>query len=197
MTRTKKSPLARRLGVWQRKKARSKFFWPVLALSAVLIVLDQVTKFWTLGWACTKRGFDVSNCPAGAQIPVSEIFNFTFVQNKGVSFGMRLPGEEMVSRVGFSLLSALVVLGLIYWLAKIRNKVAAIGVGFIISGALGNLIDRIAYGWVVDFFDFSQIGFPWVFNVADMAINVGVACLAYDAFFGENSAPTAKNEAVS
>ncbi|MEE9328543.1 MAG: signal peptidase II, partial [Parvularculaceae bacterium] len=76
----------------------------------------------------------------------------------------------------------------IYWLAKIRRKAAAFGVGFIIGGALGNTIDRIAYGWVVDFLDFSGLHFPYVFNVADMAVNLGVGLLIYDAFFGQKSA---------
>ena len=68
------------------------------------------------------------------------------------------------------------------WLGRLNRPVAVAGVSFIIGGALGNLYDRVSYGYVVDFFDFSGLGFPWVFNVADAAINIGVACLLLDAW---------------
>jgi signal peptidase II len=70
---------------------------------------------------------------------------------------------------------------LVAWLARLNRPVAACGAALIIGGALGNLYDRIAYGHVVDFLDFSGLGFPWVFNIADTAINLGVACLLLDA----------------
>ena len=69
----------------------------------------------------------------------------------------------------------------------VRDTIPAIGVGLIIGGALGNAYDRIVYGAVVDFLDFSGLYFPYVFNVADAAVNIGVACLAWDAFFGNDS----------
>ena len=70
---------------------------------------------------------------------------------------------------------------MIAWLARLRRKFAAAGASLIIGGAVGNLYDRVSYGYVVDFLDFSGLMFPWVFNVADAAINVGFACLILDA----------------
>lgn len=95
------------------------------------------------------------------------------------------------SRITLSLISLSVATGLVIALYRMRRPVLAIGVGLIIGGALGNAIDRMAYGAVVDFLNFSGLelfgfNFPWVFNVADAAINIGVACLLYDTFFASH-----------
>ena len=187
-SKTTQSKPARLYHVWQRKKARSKLFWPALGVAAVTIVLDQLTKLWILH-GLKLQDMTTLDETTGYIVPrleLSKIFDLTFVQNKGVSFGLFAGG--LASRVILSTLSIAVTIGLIYWLAKIRRKAAAFGVGFIIGGALGNTIDRIAYGWVVDFLDFSGLHFPYVFNVADMAVNLGVGLLIYDAFFGQKSA---------
>ena len=73
--------------------------------------------------------------------------------------------------------SLAVSIGLAVWVRKVARPLTAIAIGLIIGGALGNLIDRVRFGWVVDFLDFSGLHFPWVFNVADSGITVGVALL--------------------
>ncbi len=174
-----KLQLSRRLSIWRRKAKRNPFFVPALALSAVVIILDQISKHIVLyasplgGEACTPQ--TPSFC---GRIELSAIFDLTMVWNKGVSFGLFSGG--IVSRVGLSTLSIAVACGLLIWLTGLRRKAAALGVGLIIGGAIGNAYDRIIYGAVVDFLDFSGLYFPYVFNIADAAINVGVGCLILD-----------------
>ncbi len=172
----KKSALFRRLSIWQRMAARNRFFLPALLLSSLVIVLDQISKHVVL--YASPLGGDLCSpitpeyC---GRIEISKIFDLTMVWNKGVSFGLFAGG--MTSRILLSLLSISVACGLLIWLTNLRRRVAALGIGMIIGGAIGNTYDRIVYGAVVDFLDFSGLYFPYVFNVADAAINVGVACL--------------------
>ena len=155
---------------WVRAKA-NRLFRLGLVLSAIVVVLDQLTKHWIL--------YGV-RLPTRYRIELSAIFDLTYVENTGVSFGLFSGGT--VSRVVLSVVSVLVAAYVVRWLGTLHRRVAAIGAGLIVGGALGNLYDRVLYGYVVDFLDFSGLGFPFVFNVADAAINVGVACLAWDAF---------------
>jgi signal peptidase II len=107
--------------------------------------------------------------------------HLTLVHNQGMSFGL-LRGSEW-SRWLLSLFSAAVVVGLAVWARKAARPLMAAGLGLIIGGAFGNnLIDRIRFGYVVDFIDVSRLYFPWVFNVADSAITVGVGLLLLDSF---------------
>lgn len=76
--------------------------------------------------------------------------------------------------------SAAVAVGLIVWARRIGRPLLSVAIGLIIGGAVGNLIDRVRWGAVADFLNFSGLHFPWVFNVADSAITVGVALLLLD-----------------
>ncbi|MDO9556840.1 MAG: signal peptidase II [Coriobacteriia bacterium] len=135
-----------------------------LAFAATVIVvlaLDQASKAYVR-----------ANMVLGRSIPVvSDVFSLTHINNKGAAFGL-LPGQ-----LGFFIAVALVVLGaigLIWWRVHPRRWFAVHGLGLIAAGALGNLIDRVAAGQVTDFFEIH--GWP-VFNVADAALDVGVAIL--------------------
>lgn len=161
-------------------EARSNHFFRIGISGAVIIaMLDQASKYWIV---------EILRLPARGKIELSGIFDLTFVQNYGASFGMLAGG--MVSRVFLSVLVSGVAIGLAIWLGRLHRPVAAAGVAFIIGGALGNLYDRIAYGYVVDFLDFSGLYFPWVFNVADTAINIGVALLLFDAWNTREQKPS-------
>ncbi|WP_332871540.1 signal peptidase II [Parvularcula mediterranea] len=149
-----------------------KLFRIGMILAGATIVLDQITKLWIL------HGIHLPD-RYGNKIEISGIFDLTYTENRGVSFGLFAGG--MTSRVLLSLLSAVVSVFLIRWLTRIERPVTAYGAGLILGGAIGNLIDRVFYGFVVDFLDFSGLGFPYIFNVADAAINIGVACLLLDA----------------
>lgn len=156
------------LSAWWSEARDNTLFWRGLLLAMVIVIADQATKHWIL------HGIDL---PSLRKIEISGIFDLTYVENRGASFGM-LSGM----RWPLVIISTGVALGLAWWLGRLRRPAAAIAVGFIIGGALGNLYDRLAYGFVVDFLDFSGLYFPWVFNIADAAINVGIAFLIYDAW---------------
>jgi signal peptidase II len=95
-----------------------------------------------------------------------------------------LPQESAAGRWGLILFAVAASLALAAWLAHQTTKLAAISIGLIIGGAIGNAIDRVVYGAVADFFSFHAFGFQWyVFNVADMAIVAGVVGLLYDSLF--------------
>ena len=152
--------------------------WAAYAFAAAVIVLDQITKAWILyGLHLREAG----------QIRVLEpIFNLTFVLNRGVSFGLLTGGET-----GRWLLTvfSIVVAGLLaFWAARAERRLLITAIGLIMGGALGNVIDRIRFGGVVDFLDFSGLYFPWVFNVADSAISIGVVLLLADSFLSERAA---------
>jgi signal peptidase II len=142
-------------------------------LAAVVLVLDQISKLWVLnGLHLADRG----------QIPVLPFFRLTMVMNQGVSFGL-LRADGPVGRWLLVAAALAVVVGLIAWVRRADRLLFAAALGLIIGGALGNnLIDRARIGQVVDFLDFSGLDFPWVFNVADSAITVGVVLLLLDSF---------------
>jgi signal peptidase II len=143
-------------------------------LAAAVVVLDQLSKWWVL---------DVVHLDVKGQVPVLPFFHLTMVMNRGVSFGL-LRADSPTGRwilVGAALL---VVVALIGWARLAERPLFATALGLVIGGALGNnLIDRARLGQVVDFLDFSGLYFPWVFNVADSAITVGVVLLLWDSFF--------------
>ena len=152
---------ARRLGVW---------------VALVSLVLDQASKNLLL------YGFDFRALGPAARIPVLPFFDMVMVWNRGVSYGLLQAGSALGTYLltGFSLVATV---ALSYWLSKSGRPVLAVGLGLVIGGALGNVIDRLIYGAVADFFHFYALGHDWyVFNIADAAITVGVAMLLLDAF---------------
>jgi signal peptidase II len=123
------------------------------------------------------------------QIPVLPIFRLSMVMNRGVSYGL-LRADNDLQRFLLVAAAAAVVAVLAFWVRQADRPLFATAIGLVIGGALGNnLIDRVRIGQVVDFLDFSGLGFPWVFNVADSAITVGVVLLLIDSFFGPKPSP--------
>lgn len=139
---------------------KKKLVTPALVLTVFL--LDRAAKAWAL-----KSLY-------GRSVEVLPFFHLTWAENTGVAFGMFRD-----SNMFFMVFSALLVGVLLYLRRRIdrHGAAAAIGLALVIGGALGNLYDRIAYGFVVDFFDFSF--FPAVFNVADSGITVGAFLMAF------------------
>ena len=168
---------------WAMTARSNPYFARALIVAGVVALLDQASKLLIVHVVELPERIRVcAKAPEAMcrQIAVSPIFDLTYVQNYGASFGMLSGG--LASRIILSLVSIGVSVGLTIWLAKAARMLTAAGIGLIIGGALGNLVDRLAYGYVVDFLDFSGLYFPWVFNVADAAINVGVGVLLLDAF---------------
>jgi signal peptidase II len=112
---------------------------------------------------------------------ITPFMDFVFVINKGISYGLFTQGSQMGQYLlaGFAMI---VALALLVWLAKAwHSRLSAIGIGFVVGGAVGNGIDRLHLGGVADFIQLHAFGFYWyVFNIADVAIVVGVAALLYD-----------------
>ncbi len=158
--------------------------WIAYALALVVVVLDQMSKAYVTGpLDLADRG----------SIPILPFFHLTSVANQGVSFGL-LRANGDLGRWLLVSFSAVVVVGLAVWAARQTRIWTALAVGLIMGGAIGNnLIDRVRFGAVVDFLDFSGLGFKWVFNLADSAITVGVVLLMLDSLLTSNkpAAPAA------
>ena len=156
---------------------------PRIALAAygfalLIIVIDQLTKAWIIS------GLDLRDVGRVSVWP--PIFNFTWVENRGVSFGLFGDGS---ARWMLSVFSVVVAGILGWWALKADRRLLVSAIGLIMGGAIGNVIDRIRFGFVVDFLDFSGTGFfPWVFNVADSAITIGVVLLILDSVLSERAA---------
>lgn len=157
-------------------KSITRLGWTAYAIAAATVVLDQISKLWVLGILGREQG---------SSLPLLGPIRLTMVHNYGMSFGL-LRGNDWGRwlLIGFSIV---VVIGLAWWARKATKLLPTVGIGMIIGGAIGNnLIDRVMYGYVVDFIDVSRLYFPWVFNVADSGISIGVALLLLDSFlYGE------------
>ncbi|MEE2690611.1 MAG: signal peptidase II [Pseudomonadota bacterium] len=160
-------------------RANPRFRFAMLGAGAVLL-LDQLSKYWIV---------HVVRLPErpGGRIEISGVFDLSYVENTGASFGM-LAGQ-IFSRFLLSGVALAVSVWLVLWLGRLQRRWAATGAAFIIGGALGNMFDRARLGYVVDFFDFSGLYFPFVFNVADVCIDIGIGFLLLDAFLTRERAP--------
>ncbi len=151
-------------------------------LALAVIVADQISKFWILGSVFPAACQPFVATPAyytPCSIPVFGPLNLSMVWNQGVSFGL-FRGEADWVRwvlVAFSLCVA-VALGV--WARRIDRPLLGAAIGLIMGGAIGNLIDRVRLGAVADFLDLQALYFPWVFNIADSAITIGVVLLLLD-----------------
>jgi len=142
----------------------------------VVIVLDQITKVAVI------RALQ----PYEAISVIPGFFNLVHVRNPGIAFGLLSQLGTAWSRVLLSALTTAAVILLIYWFGRVRDKdrKAAFGLSLVIGGAVGNLIDRLRLGEVVDFLDFYVGSFHWpAFNVADSAVTVGTLLLALSILF--------------
>ena len=145
----------------------------------VTLVADQASKLWLL------NVFDIARWGA---VRVTPFFDLVLAWNIGISFGW-LQNDGQAAQMALMAVKVLAVVALAIWMARSHTLLATIALGLIIGGAIGNGVDRLAYGAVVDFALFHvEIGgntFNWyVFNLADVAIVAGVAALLYDSFLG-------------
>jgi signal peptidase II len=145
-----------------------------LLVAALVTVLDQFSK-----WAALVTVMDPSHI-----IPVTPFFNLVLVGNRGVSFGFLGQASSDWMPWLLTALALTIMAVLAWWLRQAASRLMVLALGLVIGGALGNIIDRLRLGEVVDFLDFYIAGFHWpAFNVADSAITVGAALILYDALF--------------
>jgi len=135
----------------------------IYILSILLIFLDQITKYIAKTILITKD-----------TVPfINNFLHFTYVENTGAAFGM-LQNQRFFF-IGLTIVAvAIILIQYIRNLKKHKDKVLEISIALIIAGAIGNLIDRLFLGYVVDFIDIRLFSFP-VFNIADICITFGVA----------------------
>ncbi|HLG85628.1 MAG TPA: signal peptidase II [Alphaproteobacteria bacterium] len=147
------------------------------ALAAILgLVADQASK-----WAVIRYMAARNDEPA----EILPVFNLVMWWNRDTSFNLLHIGSAYGPYV-FSLASLVIIALLVLWLSRIEKAVLAIAIGAVIGGALGNVVDRLRFGAVADFFDAHIGDHHWpAFNVGDSLIVVGVAVLALDGLFGD------------
>jgi signal peptidase II len=150
-----------------------------LIAAAIAGAVDQAVKLWLL------FGFDLANRGIVRLLP---FLDFVLTWNTGISYGL-FPQDGDLGRSILLALKFAAVVVLWIWLARAESRLTALSLGLIIGGAVGNAIDRLAYGAVMDFVLFHirtpSFNFTWyVFNLADAAIVAGVAGLLYESLFG-------------
>ena len=146
---------------------RLKWLW----LSVLVIILDQVTKLWA------SSGLNYAE-----PVPVMPLVNLTLLHNTGAAFSF-LDGAGGWQRWLFALIAIVVSIVLVLWLRRLEanQRWLAVALALVLAGALGNLIDRIYLGYVIDFIDVYYGNWHWpAFNVADSSIFIGVVILIFD-----------------
>src|SRR5664280_1169228 len=152
-----------------------------LAVAAIACLLDQASKLYLL------FVHDLAANP----VRLGPFFDFVLTRNTGISYGL-FQTQGVLGQWVLLGVKGLAVVLLWVWLARARDRLTALSLGLIIGGAVGNGIDRLAYGWVADFVFFhvstANWRFNWyVFNLADVAIVAGVMGLLYESLAGERA----------
>jgi signal peptidase II len=146
-----------------------------LVAAALVFAVDQAIKLWVTGPLRIDQ--------LGAYREIASFFDLRFVPNIGVSLGL-LPAGSNAMRWGIVALTAAIAVGVLVWMLREEKRQDRIALGLVLGGAIGNILDRIRFGYVVDFADL-HFWTPWnpawrpflVFNVADAAITIGVVVL--------------------
>ena len=159
----------------ENKPTGYRFFALWGALASVIIILDQITKWMIIKWV-----------PLYDKIPVNSFINITHQRNTGAAFSF-LADASGWQRWFFIILATIVSAYIVWWLWRIRTEgqvILSAGLSLVLGGAIGNVIDRIVLGSVVDFIQVYIVSWPFPsFNIADAAITVGAVFLIIDALF--------------
>ena len=148
----------------------------LLVLIPILVLIDQLSKKWALNNIFFNQNY----------IEVNKFLNFTPVWNKGISFGM----FSDFTNVNFfmTIITSIIILIIFFWIIRVKNIILNLSLLLIISGAIGNLIDRLKYQAVVDFIDFHINNFHWpVFNLADSYITLGASMYIFVIFTSQKN----------
>ena len=150
-------------------------------VAALVLLIDQLSK-----WAITVP----LDLYARGQLALLPIFNFTWTENRGISLGIGQAETDM-HRWLLVLGTGAIAAGVAYWITREKSAGDRLALGMVLGGALGNIVDRVRLGYVVDFLDLHFGGWRpcYVFNVADAAISIGVVILLLRAFFARKAAP--------
>ncbi len=150
------------------------------ASAFLMLLVDQAHKLWML---------NVYDIVSRQPVQVLPFFDLVMAWNKGVSYSL-FEADSDLERYLLLAVTAAATLFLAVWLWQARTRLSGLALGLIIGGAIGNGIDRIAYGAVADFFHFHVGTFSWyVFNLADIGIVAGVGLLLYESFTTPEAQP--------
>jgi signal peptidase II len=151
-----------------------RLFYKMCGLSAVVVLLDQLSKLLVFRVLMAQE----------TEIVVLPVFSLVKRYNTGISFSLFATDHDVGPWV-FALLATVIAFGLLIWLSQTAERLPAIGLALVVGGAVGNVIDRVREGAVMDFLLFHWKVWAWpAFNIADSAITIGVALLIYDGVFG-------------
>jgi signal peptidase II len=158
---------------------RLKFIGPLtklgLRLAALVFILDQLAKFWILR---------IVNLDEREPVEITPFMDLAMAWNRGISYGLLETHAQSV----LIIVSLVISIFLVAWLARAQSPLQAAAIGIIIGGAFGNALDRLLHGAVADFVHFHWGTWSWyVFNIADSAIVAGVALLLYDGLLSGRS----------
>lgn len=144
------------------------------SIAAIVFVLEQITKWVVLG------PLDLRNTQSVEVLP---IFRLNYTENHGISLGLFQASSDAMRWV-LVLVTAAIAVGVAWWIGREEKRWDQIALGMVLGGALGNILDRVRHGYVVDFADlhFGDFRPFFIFNVADAAISIGVAILLLRAF---------------
>ena len=155
-----------------------------LGVAGAVVVLDQAAK------DAASRALE------GADVAVLPFLNLVLARNTGISFSLFAHGTE-AARWGLLAFTGASIVAILAWLWLSRSHVAALGLGLVLGGAVGNGTDRFVRGSVIDFLDLHfGASHLFVFNFADAAISFGVAVLLWDSMFGAGSSASARGNAA-
>ncbi len=153
-----------------KRTTMGPYFKRGLGFIILLMALDQLSKWWVL---------EVFDLPAKGSVEILPFFSLTMVWNTGISMGLAL--GDALGRWGIVVMTGAISVWLLFWLKRSTRLFEASALVLILSGAIGNLIDRFVHGAVVDFLHFYAYNYSfYVFNVADSAITIGVIMLLID-----------------
>lgn len=151
-----------------------------LLSALVVLLLDQLSKWWIVAIVMQPPRV----------IEITPFFNLVLGWNRGISFGL-FGGDGALNAWVLPVLACAVVALVTYWLMRAQTRAIGISLGLIIGGAIGNIIDRLRLGAVVDFLDVHAFGYHWpAFNVADSGITIGAALMIVSSLLGDNDTRT-------
>ena len=148
-----------------------------VSIAVLAVILDQLAKWQIVAYFAAHP-------EVARHVEITNFFNLVLTTNRGISFSL-FSQNGRAGEVILIVLAAAVVIGLLAWLRRVNSGLLAFGIGLIIGGAVGNALDRVVRGAVVDFLDF-HLGqwHPFAFNLADASISIGVGLLILDGLLG-------------
>lgn len=149
-------------------------------LALLVLVADQLSKWWIMG---------VLQLKTLGSVPLLPFLSLTWVENRGISMGL-LAADSNMGRWLLVGVTGLIATLVAFWILRERNRTAAVALSLVLGGAIGNIIDRIRFGFVADFVHVHAGTWSfYVFNVADAAITIGVVLLLFTTLVGHSGTP--------